>query len=226
MSLQDRIKEIIAAGFSQADLARASKKSSAAVTHWVKGQTSEIKSDAAAGIQEKTGFSAVWIATGKGPKRIDESVDGKPLSALEPSPFYTSRYSDTNLARAPVIEWARLGVDLLKETDELGDGPTQEYVPLGSPGRRVKLVPVTDDCLSPRLAPGDFVAIDPDNRRPERGQVTLFRATSDGTFFLRRFQPLVHPAFEAIDSRGNALDSVRHGLEIVGVRCGVRLTDL
>ena len=135
-------------------------------------------------------------------------------------------YSDTTLARAPVVEWARLGEDVLKDPRELGGAEVLDYVQIGTPGKRAKLVPIVDDSLAPRLIVGDMVAIDPDNKSPKRGQVTLFRSTVDGEFFLRRFQPLAGPDFEAVDAKGAAMDSKRHGLEIVGVNCGVHPTDL
>lgn len=134
--------------------------------------------------------------------------------------------SDTTLVRAPVVEWARLGEDVLKDPEELGGAEVLDYVQIGTPGKRAKLIPVVDDSLAPRLIIGDMVAIDPDNKRPTRGQVTLFRSTVDGQFFLRRYQPLANPDFEAVDAKGGALDSKRHGLEVVGVRCGMRPVDL
>ena len=70
MALKDRINEIIKAGYSKAEIARAAGKTPSAVTQWLTGETKEIKADSAAGIQAKTGFSAVWIATGKGPRYI------------------------------------------------------------------------------------------------------------------------------------------------------------
>lgn len=115
---------------------------------------------------------------------------------------------------------------MLRDPSELGGAEVLDYVQIGTPGRRAKLVPVTDDSLAPRLIVGDMVAIDPDNKSPKRGQVTLFRSTVDGEFFLRRFQPLAHPDFEAVDAKGAAMDSKRHGLEIVGVNCGMRPSDL
>lgn len=135
-------------------------------------------------------------------------------------------YSVTTLVRAPVVEWARMGEDVSKEPEELHGYNVLEFTPFGAVGRRAKLVPVVDEGLAPRLNVGDMVAIDPDNVTPERGQVTLFRSTVDGQFFLRRYQPLIPPAFEAVDSRGAALDSQRHGLEIIGVRCGALLADI
>lgn len=137
-------------------------------------------------------------------------------------PFVSSSRTS---ARAPVVAWARLGEVVFEEEIETG-GECLEYTPMGETSDRVILAPVVDDALAPRLIIGDLVAIDLDNKSPERGQVTLFRSTSDGAFFLRRYQPLAHPHFEAVDAKHGALDSQRHGLEIIGVRCGVRLADI
>lgn len=130
----------------------------------------------------------------------------------------------TNRFRAPVVEWARLAEDVLKDAADV-PGELVEYSPFGLPGARAKFVKIQDESLAPRLSIGDMVAIDPDNRSPERGQVTLFRSSVDGQYFLRRYQPLLAPHFEAVDAKGLVLDSQRHGLEIVGVRCGFHLFD-
>lgn len=156
--------------------------------------------------------------------RISQKVDLRKNGPNPSSPV--NAYSDTTPVRAPVIEWARLGEDVLKDPSELGGAELPDYVPVGTPGKRVKLVPVIDDSLSPRLVIGDMVAIDPDNTSPKRGQVTLFRSRVDGEFFLRRFQPLAHPDFEAVDAKGIAMDSKRYGLEVVGVNCGMRPSEL
>lgn len=68
MSLSDRIKIVIDAGYTRTQIAKAAGKSQGAVTQWLSGDTKELKSDSAAGIQALTGFSAVWLATGKGPR--------------------------------------------------------------------------------------------------------------------------------------------------------------
>lgn len=70
MALKDRIQELLDAGFKKGVLAKAAGKSPAAVTHWLNGETKEIKADSAAGLQALTGFSSVWISEGKGPKRV------------------------------------------------------------------------------------------------------------------------------------------------------------
>ena len=63
MALKDRIQAVIDAGFTRTQIAKAAKKSQSAVTQWLSGDTKDLKSDSAAGIQVATGFSAVWLAT-------------------------------------------------------------------------------------------------------------------------------------------------------------------
>ncbi|CUA97816.1 hypothetical protein GL58_18675 [Comamonas testosteroni] len=73
MALKDRIQALIDAGFTRTEIAKAAKKSQSAVTQWLSGDTKELKSDSAAGIQAVTGFSAVWLATGNGPRLAAEA---------------------------------------------------------------------------------------------------------------------------------------------------------
>lgn len=167
-----------------------------------------------------------WLQDGQGHMSVSDppSVPNATMSDFSGSTVWAS--SDTKLIRAPVVEWARLGEVLFRSSSELEGSSFESFVPTRAHSLNVKLVQVVDDSLSPRIAPGDWVAIDPDNKTPDRGSVTLFRAKTDGAFFLRRFQPLTSPAFEAVDAKGNVMDSSRHSLEIVGVACGVRMSDL
>jgi transcriptional regulator with XRE-family HTH domain len=64
-TLQQRVEEAVAAGFSLADLARAAGVDSAAVSHWHKGRTKSLKAKSALGLAEFTGRSASWWAEGK-----------------------------------------------------------------------------------------------------------------------------------------------------------------
>lgn len=78
MTLSDRIKAVIAAGFTRTQIAKAAGKSQGAVTQWISGDTKELKSDSAAGIQALTGFNAVWLATGKGPRMAVDAANVAP----------------------------------------------------------------------------------------------------------------------------------------------------
>lgn len=75
MALKDRIQALLDAGFTRTQIAKAAKKSQSAVTQWLSGDTKELKSDSAAGIQAVTGFSAVWLATGNGPRLAAEATN-------------------------------------------------------------------------------------------------------------------------------------------------------
>lgn len=177
-------------------------------------------------IAKALGVGADWLQDGIGNFAEGKTDSERPIG-LSAIPLSTvSTYSDTNFFRAPAIDWARLGEVLFRPNKELDQSSFQPFLPSREHGPNVKLIKVEDDSLAPRISRGDWVAIDPDNVKPERGNVILVRAKSDGVFFLRRFQPLIHPAFEAVDAKGNVMDSTRHLLEIVGVACGVKLFDL
>lgn len=120
---------------------------------------------------------------------------------------------------APVIEWARLGVDLYRANREWPASDLRAVPTTRDVSDTVKWVPVIDDALAPKIQPGDLIAIDPQGT-PGRDEVALFQAT-DGTFMLRRWRPLSGGGFEAVDSAGHALDSVRHGLRCVGSFAGL-----
>lgn len=64
-TLQARVEEAVAAGYSLADLARAAGVDSAAVSHWHKGRTKSLKAESALRLAEFTGRSAAWWAQGK-----------------------------------------------------------------------------------------------------------------------------------------------------------------
>jgi phage repressor protein C with HTH and peptisase S24 domain len=72
--LAERIQEIIDAGFSQAELYRAADVSRGTANQWLSGGIKTIKLDYAQGIEALTGFSATWLVTGKGPKRVGEQL--------------------------------------------------------------------------------------------------------------------------------------------------------
>jgi hypothetical protein len=77
MTLRDRIQRLVDSGHTRAALAKAAGRTNASVTQWLNGNTLEIKSESAAGLQALTGFNALWIATGKGPERVGAATPVK-----------------------------------------------------------------------------------------------------------------------------------------------------
>jgi hypothetical protein len=89
-NLQERLSEVMAKmGWEHADLMRISKQSSSVVSQWLgkggKPTRSIGKQEAAEALSKESGFSALWIAKGLGPKLTAPKA---PLAhALSHSPF-------------------------------------------------------------------------------------------------------------------------------------------
>lgn len=150
--------------------------------------------------------------------RLDDAAhDPNPLiqGGLSSTPTGARQPSDvTNDLRAPVVEWARLGLDLTKSNTELLTEERRPFVAQGNVSTKVKCIRVHDDSLYPDLRPGDMVFLDPENTRPGRDRIALFVAP-DGEYILRRFRPLVGDDFEAYDAANRVMTASRHGLVVV-----------
>lgn len=133
--------------------------------------------------------------------------DPQPTGARQPSDV-------TNDVRAPVIEWARLGLDLTKSNTELLTEERRPFVAQGPTSSKVKCIRVHDDSLYPDLRPGDMVFLDPENTRPGRDRIALF-VMPDGEYILRRYRPLIDDDFEAYDAANRVMTASRHGLVVV-----------
>lgn len=120
---------------------------------------------------------------------------------------------------APTIAWARLGADLYRANDQWPASDLRAVPTTRNVSDAVKWVPVNDDRLSPKVLPGDHVAIDPYGL-PKRDEIALFM-TPEGEFLLRRWRPLPENSFEAYDEFGLVLDGARHRLRVVGVLVGL-----
>ena len=128
-----------------------------------------------------------------------------------------THYDNTNAA--PVIDWSTLGDDLKKSNDEWSHGELHPVPTTHKIGNRTKWLTVKDDGLSPKVLPGDMVAIDPDIK-PNRDQIALF-TTTNSEYLLMRYRPLPGGGFEAYDSSGRVLDSERHGLSVAATCIGL-----
>lgn len=200
MALSERIQEIVDAGYKKSALARAAGKSAAAVTQWISGETKEIKSDSAAGIQAVTGFSAVWIATGKGPKMVSVSN----VSAVQ------------ERKRVPLISWVQAGSwSEVQDTFAVGEADHWESAFSSTPGENAfALVVEGESMTSPypgelSFPSGTIIIVDP-NRSAGPGdyvvakdvstqQATFKRLAYDGgRWFLKPLNP-AYPIMEIDD---------------------------
>ena len=170
MALKDRIQELLDAGYKNSDLAKAAGKSRAAVTHWLNGETLEIKADTAAGLQALTGYNSVWISTGKGPKKVTTNT--------APGP--------TILGEVPLLSNVQAGmytefVDNLAQ--DHGHGHGYEKIPSLAPVNRYTFaLRVTGDSMEPEFPEGLILIIEPE-LDPEPNDFVVARNGGNETTF-------------------------------------------
>ncbi|WP_243656697.1 LexA family protein [Paucimonas lemoignei] len=116
-TLSERIQEILDAGHSQAELYKAAKVSKGTPTQWLNGQIKSMKYEYAQGIELATGFSATWITTGAGPKKLRRVEDN-----VEPGPDIKKN------RQYPVISWVQAG-QWTELCDNFQPGDADEWKP-------------------------------------------------------------------------------------------------
>jgi SOS-response transcriptional repressor LexA len=199
-TLSQRIQEIVAAGHTKSAIARAAGKSPSAVTQWITGDTKEIKADSAAGIQSATGFSAVWIATGRGGKRVAEQN-------VAPSPPRRS---------VPLISWIQAGsFNEVQDVFHPGEADRWEDAYQSNPSENAFALEVTGDSMESNtpgersFPPGTVLIVDPNKASGENDyviakDVITQRATfkqlkyDGGRWFLKPLNP-AYPTVEIDD---------------------------
>lgn len=121
MTLKDRIREAMEyAELTRADLARATKRTGAAVTQWLDGDVKSLKAETAALMERATGYSSTWLVTGKGPK-LSTEVAATP-SGLSDWALDLAQQLDglktTEARRRGYMECTRL-LEQLKESEQI-----------------------------------------------------------------------------------------------------------
>lgn len=94
-TLKDRLEEVMRAmGWQHADVVRISQQSSSVVSQWLGKGSKDIKTigklEAALYLERASGYSALWIAKGIGPKMAAPSASRAALHAGEPPASYAT----------------------------------------------------------------------------------------------------------------------------------------
>lgn len=150
MFLHERIQQKLdEKNLKQADLARATGKSSAAVTKWLRGENIP-KTEALKQIAKLLNVDDGWLLTGKGsPSKLDNNIDLSQKIPLEGRPI-------------PVISWVAAGSLSSIET-VLKDTEIDEWLPpnkdCGKSGYGLK---VTGMSMSPYFLPDDRIYVNPE----------------------------------------------------------------
>lgn len=163
MTLQDRIREAIhGSGKTQAEIARAVGKTAGAVTQWMDGTIKTLRADSATALEAATGYSARWIVTGKGPRKI-----AAPAIELDNNPDY------------PAVRRVRIKVvggitGYAIEFHDEEDGPPivfrrDWYTSNGFDPAKMLAMRVTGESMVPNLRAGDLIIINTEQTQPKDG---------------------------------------------------------
>lgn len=201
MSLADRIREAMGS-MSQADFARAVKRTESAVTFWLDGRTKSLKGDTAARIEAATGYSSMWLVNGKGPKRVTQTWDNVTAATLR--------------AKVPLISDVQAG-NLQDIVDMFEPGVAEDWIEAyeSSPGGHAFALRVSGDSMtSPypgeRSFPdGTILIVDPDRpanagdyvvaKDTQTQRATFKKLVSDaGRWYLKPLNP-AYPTVEIDD---------------------------
>lgn len=150
MFLHDRIQQKLnEKNLKQADIARATGKSTAAVTKWLRGENIP-KADALKDIAKLLGVSDEWLLTGKIEKiLLDNNVDLMSKININERPI-------------PVISWVAAGSFSPIET-VLKDTEIDEWLPFNKDcGKNGYGLKVTGMSMSPFFLPEDRIYVNPD----------------------------------------------------------------
>jgi phage repressor protein C with HTH and peptisase S24 domain len=163
-TLQKRIEEILTAmRWGSTELAKAAGVSVGAVSQWKSGATKSLRGEVASRIQAATGYSALWITTGKTPKKAAES---NALQAAKQHPIpsglnLTYAGSPQKSKGIPVVGTARMGEDGYYTELEYpvghGDGHVEGY----SSDASAYALRVRGDSMAPAIKDGYFVIVEP-----------------------------------------------------------------
>ena len=209
-TLEQRIQEILDAGFTQTDLFRAAGVTKGTANQWLNGRIKSIKLDYAQGIEEATGFIANWIVTGKGEKRI-AGFNRTNWSATPTPSTVTAVHPDDekrdDLVYVPEsrIEFAagngRTAVYELNEDQEPATYRLSWFQKYGINPDRVRRFRVSGDSMEPFLYPRDTILVNQDETNVIDGKLYAIRYGDelrvkylsrriDGTMILRSANPL------------------------------------
>lgn len=178
------------------------------ISNAASGKQMNMNADLLKRIAHWAGVDKDWMIFGKGRMLPDQDdLSGN-------ASFTVFTYSGINYQLAPVVAWESLGELLNKDNDDWPEAELHIVATTKQTSKKVKWLEVKDDLLAPKVLIGDKVAVDP-AAMPKMDGLALVRAV-DGSYMLRFWRPLAGGGFEVFDSAGRTMDSIRHGLEVVG----------
>lgn len=166
--LSTRIKEALTgSGKTQAQIARELGKTPGAVSHWITGETKSLKAETAAALERVTGYSATWIATGRGSKMAGEPANIAP--------------AEIGARLIPLLDYVQAGAWTSTQNIDLSE--VSEWLTSDIEARgEVFALEIRGESMTPEFAEGDRVVIDTGIRAQPGDYVVAQQAGGKATF--------------------------------------------
>lgn len=201
MERHDRIREAVeASGKKKKEIAKECGVSPPSISQWITGETKNIKPDNLFALSRATGYSAEWLATGRGEKliRVDEAHRASSSSptteaAIRQRIDANAAEKDLTLVEAESDDWDKSEFVYLDKLDvrvQAGNGETggvevvQKRIPFmrstlraaSVPPEAAKLVEFVGNSMEPYAFHGDTAGVNTLDRWPIKdGKVYAFR---------------------------------------------------
>lgn len=168
-TLEERMAELMAeSGWTVGEIAEIAKVSSSAVSQWINGQTLTIKLEPAILLERESGYSALWLANGKGPK--------KPLNPLPPADNDDPEYAGKpRISRnIPIVGTAKLGDNGFYEEISTIPGAGDGHIEIATEDPNAFGLRVRGQSMFPAIRDGWYVLVEP-NGEPRVGEYVLLK---------------------------------------------------
>lgn len=178
-TLQERIAELMAAtGLTVGELADTAGVTSSAATQWKDGPTKTLKAAPAARLSARTGFSALWLSSGEGPKMAPEGAPHPLSSNVADAPALAAS------KLVPVVGHVKGGTDGYLEEMQFPAGYGEGFVEFWTKDSAAYALRVKGDSMHPRYRAGEYIVVTPSiEAQPGRDVVVKLR---DGRKLLKQ----------------------------------------
>jgi phage repressor protein C with HTH and peptisase S24 domain len=165
-TLQERMQELVrATGWTVGEISGKAGVSHSAVSQWLSGETQSLKIEPAVLLERYTGFSALWLAKGKGQKKVD-------ALPLPEGPEFAGHARRAQLV--PVVGTAKMGSDGFYEEISAMVGAGDGHIEIATEDPNAYGLRVRGQSMFPAIRDGWYVLVEP-NGQPQTGEYVLLK---------------------------------------------------
>ncbi|MET3915956.1 phage repressor protein C with HTH and peptisase S24 domain [Variovorax sp. OAS795] len=165
-TLQERMQELVReTGWTVGEISGKAGVSHSAVSQWLSGETQSLKIEPAVLLERYTGFSALWLAKGKGQKKVD--APGSHDDAEFAGRARQARF-------VPVVGTAKMGDDGYYEEISSVVGAGDGHIEIATEDPNAYGLRVRGQSMFPAIRDGWYVLVEP-NGTPQTGEYVLLK---------------------------------------------------